>query len=235
MLNEETARELADKFFSKTCDMITFDNREDWLELRRYGIGGSDVASIVGHSPFRGRKEIYKSKVEKVPQITNEAIEFGNTFEPLIFETFKAKYSHDYVVLDYKDTMFRNKMLPMLQASLDGVLVDKFTNQVGILEIKTSQGKKRKWYDSYNQPCVPNYYLDQAVHYFNTTNADFVLFYVLVNNKSDFTDYDMYFLKPRIIRRTDIVNYCNAILKECMSFWNTYVIPRKEPTDLITY
>ena len=235
MLNEETAREIADNFFSQTCDMITFDNKEEWLELRRYGLGGSDIASLVGHSPFKGRKEIYQSKVEKVPEITNEAIEFGNTFEPLIFNTFKAKYSYDYVVLDYKDTMFRNKMLPMLQASLDGVLVDRFTHKVGVLEIKTSQGKKRKWYDDYNNPCVPNYYLDQAVHYFNTTNADFVLFYVLINNKSDYTDYDMYFLKPRIIKKDDVIDYCNYILKESINFWNTYVIPKKEPTNLITY
>ena len=235
MLNEDTAREKADNFFEQSCEMITFNSKDEWLELRRYGLGGSDVSAIVGHSPFKGRKDIYLSKIQSLPEETNEAIEFGNAFEPIIFEAFKSKYKYDYFTLDYKDIMFRNKLFPMLQASLDGVLVDRFTGKIGVLEIKTTQAKKRKWYDDYNKPSVPDYYLDQAIHYFNVTNVDFVLFYPLINNKSDISDYDMYFLKPRIILREQVIDYCNYILKESLDFWNTYVIPKKEPTNLIVY
>ena len=45
--------------------------REEWLEWRRHGIGGSDVSAIIGVSPFRtardcigGRSEILESKME---------------------------------------------------------------------------------------------------------------------------------------------------------------------------
>lgn len=36
-------KELADKFFSESCEMITFNSREEWLKMRMKGIGGSDV------------------------------------------------------------------------------------------------------------------------------------------------------------------------------------------------
>ena len=85
-------REIADNFFKQTCDMITFNTRQEWLEMRMKGIGGSDVSSIMGHNRWRNRKEVYRSKYVLDPEITNDAIEFGNAFEPIIRESFAYKY-----------------------------------------------------------------------------------------------------------------------------------------------
>lgn len=228
-------KKIADDFFSKNCQMIKFNSQEEWLKIRQEGIGGSDVASILGHSPFRNAKDIYKSKIEDVEQITNEAIEFGNDFEPIVFETFKAKYKEFYEVLDYKDTMFRNIWNPFLQASLDGVLVNKQTLEVGILEIKTMQERKSKWYDSYGNKSVPQYYLDQAIHYFNTTNANYIVFYTLINYKNSSIDKDMEYLTPRVYYRKDIQDLCNKTLEECKNFWNNNVLKRVEPNTRISF
>jgi predicted phage-related endonuclease len=38
-------------------------NRADWLEWRRGGIGGSDVAAILGVSPWRTEFDVWASKV----------------------------------------------------------------------------------------------------------------------------------------------------------------------------
>lgn len=228
-------RKIADDFFKKSCQMITFDNKDEWLKLRKEGIGGSDVASILGHSPFRTAKDIYKSKIEDVEQITNEAIEFGNAFEPIVFETFKNKYKDFYEVLDYKDTMFRNIWNPILQASLDGVLVNKQTLEVGILEIKTAQERKSKWYDEYGNKCVPQYYLDQAIHYFNTTNANYIVFYTLINYKNSNIDRDIEFLQPRVYYRKDLQDLCNEALEECNKFWNNNVLKRVEPNVRLSF
>ena len=139
-------REIAIDYFSSTCDLIDFKSRDDWLKMRQLGIGGSDVSCIMGHNRFRNRKDIWHSKQFLEPEISNEAIEFGNAFEPLIFKSFAYKYRNIYETLDFKDTMFRNIFVPYFQASLDGVLVEKSTNKVGILEIKTVQNRKSKWY-----------------------------------------------------------------------------------------
>ena len=38
-------------------------SREEWLDYRRQGIGGSDVAGIMGISPFRTARDIYYDKL----------------------------------------------------------------------------------------------------------------------------------------------------------------------------
>lgn len=228
-------KELADNFFSKTCDMITFETREEWLEMRMKGIGGSDVSCIMGNNNWKNRKDIYRSKQILESEITNDAIEFGNNFEHIIFESFKYKYKNVYEVLDYKNIMFRNIFIPYFQASLDGVLIDKITNQVGILEIKTVQGRKSKWYYEDGSKGIPQIYLDQAIHYFNTTNADFIVFYALINYERDDIDRDMEFLKPRRINRDDVKEYMQQVQSECIDFWENYVKKGIEPKNRIIF
>ena len=228
-------KKIADDFFQTTCEMLTFDTEQEWLEMRMKGIGGSDVSSIMGHNRWKTRKDIFHSKMVLQPQITNDAIEFGKALEPLIFEIFKYKYRETYATLDYKNIMFRNYFVPYFQASLDGVLVDKRNNSVGILEIKTTQEKKSKWYTADGNRGVPQEYIDQAIHYFNTTNANFVVFFALVNYKDDPNDKDMLFLKPRVIYRDDVKDYCNEVAQECIAFWEEYVKKGIEPKNIVRF
>ena len=228
-------REIAIDYFSSTCDLIEFQSRDDWLKMRQLGIGGSDVSCIMGHNRFRNRKDIWHSKQFLEPEISNEAIEFGNAFEPLIFKSFAYKYRNIYETLDFKDTMFRNIFVPYFQASLDGVLVEKSTNKVGILEIKTVQNRKSKWYYEDGTKGVPQEYIDQAVHYFNTTNAEFVVFYCLVNYERDDIDRDMEFLKPRRINRDDVLDYMKEVQNECIDFWENYVKKGEMPKNRVIF
>lgn len=225
----------ATEFFKRNCELIKFDTKEEWLQLRKEGIGGSDLAPILGHSRYRNTKDIYKSKNEDVEQITSFAIDFGNRFEPIIFEAFKNKYKDIFAVLDFKNIMFRNIWFPFLQASLDGVLVYKSTSQVGVLEIKSCQQRKGKWYDEYGNRVVPQDYFDQAIHYFNVTNAEFVVFYILVNYENPQNDRDMEFLTPRIYWRKDYLEYCKHCIEECSSFWNNNVLKGVEPNNRIVF
>ena len=228
-------RDIAIDFFKKSCDIIQFDTKEEWLKLRQKGIGGSDLSCILGHNRCRTSKDIYKSKKEDVEQTTSFAIEFGNRFEPIIFEAFKNKYKDIYAVLDFKNYMFRNIWFPFLQASLDGVLVNKITGEVGILEIKTCQERKGKWYDMYGNRVVPQDYFDQAIHYFNVTNANYVVFYVLVNYENPKNDRDMEFLTPRVYYRKDYTEYCKHCINECSDFWNNYILKDKVPGVRIAF
>lgn len=226
---------IATDFFKRNCELIKFDTKEEWLQIRKQGIGGSDLAPILGHSRYRNAKDIYKSKNEDVEQITSFAIDFGNRFEPIIFEAFKNKYKDIFAVLDFKNIMFRNIWFPFLQASLDGALVHKETNQVGILEIKTCQQRKGKWYDHFGNRVVPQDYFDQAIHYFNVTNAEFVVFYILVNYENPQNDRDMEFLTPRIFWRKDYLDYCEHCIDMCYDFWENNVLKHVEPNNRIIF
>jgi predicted phage-related endonuclease len=50
------------------------------LEARKAGIGGSDVASIVGISPWKTKHQLYLEKRGEIEeeQLTSEVIHFGN-------------------------------------------------------------------------------------------------------------------------------------------------------------
>lgn len=228
-------KRIAEDYFKQTCDLIEFESRDEWLRLRMKGIGGSDVSGIMGHSSYNNRKDIYHSKIVLQPEQINDYIEFGRTFEPIIADIFEAKYKNVYAVLDFKNIMFRNIFVPYFQASLDRVLVEKATNDVGILEIKTAQERKSKWYYEDGSKGIPQPYIDQAVHYFMTTNAKFVIFYVLINHQGDYYDKDIEFLKPRRINREDVLEYMQEVESECIDFWENYVKKGIEPKNRITF
>lgn len=40
--------------------------REQWLEYRRKGIGGSDAAAVLGISPFRTGRDLYYDKLNRM-------------------------------------------------------------------------------------------------------------------------------------------------------------------------
>lgn len=59
-------------------------SREAWLEWRRNGLGGSDVAAVLGLSPFAGPWDVYLSKVQRVDTPDSPAMERGRRFERAI-------------------------------------------------------------------------------------------------------------------------------------------------------
>ena len=70
-------------------------SREEWLSFRRRGIGGSDVAAILGISPFRTARDIYYDKLE-IADVEEEegnwvAMEMGHLLEDLVAEIFHRK------------------------------------------------------------------------------------------------------------------------------------------------
>lgn len=59
--------------------------REQWLEYRRKGIGGSDAAAVLGISPFRTGRDLYYDKLNIViPVILLYAITFAFDSVPLL-------------------------------------------------------------------------------------------------------------------------------------------------------
>lgn len=227
---------IADEHFKKYCEQITFKTREEWLKLRMEGIGGSDVSCILGHNQYRNAPDVYDSKFELNESEPSYAIEYGNYFEPLLFQTFKFKYSEQYETLDYKNVLFKNYFMPFCQASVDGVLVDKVNKQVGLLEIKTAQGKKTKWYYDNGEKGVPKEYIDQATHYFITTGVDFIVFYAQIDYQSrDDVDRDSEILKPRRINKEDMLDYMELVTQEEFNFWNNYIEKKERPPKRVVY
>ena len=65
---------------------------EDWQAYRekQKGIGGSDVATILGLNPYKSVFTLWLEKTGQIepPVLNNEYIEWGNILEPVIREKF---------------------------------------------------------------------------------------------------------------------------------------------------
>lgn len=225
-----TYKELADKRLKESCQFLPIKDRKAWLKLRMKGIGGSDVAGILNESPFTDKRGVWLSKQDKyVPEeISNSAIDFGNNMETLIFHMFMYKYGKQYECLEYKEILFRNYFTDFLQASVDGILIDRDTKEVGVLEIKTVQPSAIKnWYDIKGRPITPKYYMYQILHYMNTLDLDFAVVYCLANTESE--DTSMRFLQPRRYDKKDLIKELEKVNKTCVDFWLNFVVKGKEP------
>lgn len=70
------------KVLAKTAGMP----REEWLQWRTKGIGGSDVSIIAGINPFKSAHQLWLEKTGQVEpeQTDSEYAHFGTLLEPLI-------------------------------------------------------------------------------------------------------------------------------------------------------
>lgn len=138
-------------------------SREKWLEYRRLGIGGSDVAAILGISPFRTARDLYYDKLNIVTADDEGnwvAMEMGNLLEPLVAKIFARKTG---LKVFKRQCMFQHPHHPWMLADLD-YLVELPDGSIAILEIKTTNYNARdNWWYNGNE-IVPIYYESQGRH-----------------------------------------------------------------------
>ena len=89
MVNAEAHRDLSEDDFR---GFPVPEKHEDWLEIRKKGIGGSDVAGILGVSHWASPLTVYLDKVgETQKKETSEKMEIGTELEPYLREKFIKK------------------------------------------------------------------------------------------------------------------------------------------------
>lgn len=98
--------------------------REQWLEVRRRGIGGSDVAAILGMDPNRGPLHVYLDKRGQ-PERRNPRLERaarrGHRLESLVAEFFCEETGHQ--VVDAPGTL-QHAEHPWMLANCDYLVVE---------------------------------------------------------------------------------------------------------------
>ena len=150
-------------------------SREEWLNYRRQGIGGSDVAAILGVSPFRTARDIYYDKlgVEAVLDDDNwVALEMGNLLEDLVGRIFAKKTG---LKIFRMKKMFRSPEHPFMLADVDFFVLMP-DGSIAILEIKTTNyNAKDNWWCNGSET-VPIYYELQGRHYMSVMDVDRVFF-----------------------------------------------------------
>ena len=156
---------------AKTLDMP----REQWLELRKKGIGGSDSAAIVGLDRYRSPFDVYADKLGLKPEIPdNEAMRQGRDLEQYVAERFMEATGKK---VRRRNAMLQHPEYPFMIADIDRWVVGENAG----LECKTTSVLNRCKFSQGEFP--PNYYV-QCMHYMAVTGAERWYLAVLVLNKA---------------------------------------------------
>ena len=137
-------------------------SREDWLALRRNGIGGSDAAAVLGLSRWKSPFSVYCDKIGLGEDTTSTVMEMGNILEPYVADLFTKESG---LKVTRRNMMFISDEHPCMVANIDrAVLHDKAG-----LECKTTTKYNRSGWDEGEIP--PEYYW-QCMHYMAVLGLD---------------------------------------------------------------
>ncbi len=65
---------------------------DDWLRLRKQGIGGSDASVVCGINRYKSPIELWLDKTDQIPyQEAGEAAYWGTVLEPLVVSEFTKR------------------------------------------------------------------------------------------------------------------------------------------------
>lgn len=208
----------------------------EWHEFRKNGIGGSEIATILGMNKYDTVTRTFYEKIGAIPprDFDNAKMFFGRYMEDKIAELWEY---YDGSELGWIDNFKNNKIIrkcrningyvvnpdyPWLFASLDRVqnvsgginllTGEKLTTEA-VLEVKTlSFWSASMWTDS-----IPISYLLQVHQYMIVLETDYAEIAILQDG-SDF--------KIEKIQRDE--SLCEKIIDISKSFWYKLVVPAKE-------
>lgn len=108
---------------------VSYNSRAEWLKLRRHGIGGSEVAAILGMSRWASPRDVWLDKMGcGRGELSSWPIVRGNALEGPLLEWFALKTGRPVTTMPLQ----RNIERPWMLGSVDGISVD------GIVEAKTA-------------------------------------------------------------------------------------------------
>jgi len=148
--------------------------RQEWLEWRRKGIGGSDAAAILGLNPYCSPFDVYLDKIgAKEEQPDNEAMRQGRDFEDYVAMRFTEATGKK---VRRRNAVLQHPEYPFILGNIDRLVVGEHAG----LECKTTSVLNKA---KFNQGEFPDTYYVQCMHYMAVTGFSKWYLAVLVLNK----------------------------------------------------
>ncbi len=193
------------------CEDTVALGREGWLELRRTGLGGSDVAAAMGLSPFTSRYALWLDKIgEPTGVVETEPMEWGHRLEEPIARAFADKTGFETW---FQPVMLRSRTHHFALANPDRFTVDG--DGVAIVEIKNvGNHRASEWQDG-----PPLHYRMQGQWYLAVSGLRRVYYAVLVGGQN--------LVIYQVERDDDLIA---EMLRHAEAFWTLVTLRR--PPDL---
>lgn len=151
--------------------------RQNWLEVRKTGIGGSDAAAVLGLSPWRSPLDVFLDKTGRsAPQEETDAMYWGTRLEALVANKYCEVSGNE---VRRVNSLLRSDKFPCLIGNIDRavcpekgklpVVKGEFRTSK-ILECKTARSMSDEW-GANGSDQIPQYYLAQVLHYLGLTGC----------------------------------------------------------------
>ena len=134
-----------------------YETRDEWLQARRLGIGGSDIGALLGLSQFKSPLQVFYEKTEGSTQEVNEAMEIGSAIEPWICEQWRRSLPGIPTPVLTDLVMIQSNTFPFLIHSPDAIWLDPDFLPLAGVEIKNIRSDA-------NWDPLPEFYMAQVQH-----------------------------------------------------------------------
>lgn len=204
------------------------DPRTEWLQQRRTGIGGSDIAAILGLSPWRTPVDVYLDKVGESPLDTDlgEPAYWGTVLEDVVAAEFRKRTGRR---VQRVRSILRHPGHEWALASIDRALVAEGTRAraddgvlkgaTGLLECKTGGAHAlQHWRGDDGSDSLPVHYAAQCMWYLAVTGLEVCEVAALIGGQS--------YLIRRVERDEETIR---AMLDQAEAFWRRHVLERRAP------
>ena len=196
-------------------------SHEEWLKIRKKGIGGSDIAAIAGLNHWKSPLALYWDKVgEQYQQEDNIAMELGRELEPFLrkkFEKWMLKNEGFEVEVMEEKNVLRHPEHEWMIANIDG----KFEHPkhgLCLLELKTASERMfSEWED--NQ--LPDSYYCQIQWYLAVTGLKTAYIGYLIGNRK----FDV----KEVIRNDDVIG---LLIEKASDFWHNNILAKVPPAPV---
>lgn len=193
-------------------------SRDEWLDVRKRGIGSSDAGAAVGLNPYQSRLALWLNKTGRdagLHQIDSQddshPAYWGNLLEPIVAAHYTRRTGHKVRRIN---AVLQHPEHPWMLANIDREVLG--SSEVQILECKTTGiNGARLWKDG-----VPEYVQLQVMHQLAVTGKQAADVAVLICGQE---------LQVHRIQRDEAV--IEQLIKLERDFWYFVEADRPPPTD----
>lgn len=191
--------------------------RAEWLELRKTGIGSSEVATIVGLNPWETPYQLWRRKVGiDAPKEENFAMKAGHYLEDAVSRFWADETGREIIKRSAVDWIIRDNDRPYLQVSPDRTywLTGEKRNDTnkGILECKTTQMEV-------DADDLPKHWFCQVQYQLGVAGLEHgSLAWLCSGREFGYKDIDL------------VPDFYQWLVEEVSRFWQDNILARVEPS-----
>jgi len=190
--------------------------RQEWLQRRKAGIGGSDVGALLGVSPWRTALDVYYDKVgasREEPE--NENMRIGTALEQFVADRFEQetgrKTSRFNGLLQVGHSIGNVDRLVVPE----GARLGSYQNEIRTNELVECKTSSNEWEE------VPVHYLAQVQHYMGLDPA-----FEVASVACLFLGFQKHFQTYRVERDNALIKTMQEAVEK---FWAEHVEKRIPP------